>query len=227
MPFNVVMPIFPKVTQLDFTGPAQFFAYAPDTRVHVAAATTLPIETDCGFSICPSATFDDCPDAQLLCIPGGPGVFDAIGDEQLLAFVRHQAEVADYVTSVCTGMFLLGAVGLLAGKRVTSHWGYTDAIAECGAVFEPARVVVDGKLMTAGGVTSGMDFGLVAIAEIFGEAAARKVQLVLEYDPKPPFASGHPSTATAETVNGVRDFYQNATERMKSALARTRLSDGA
>ncbi|MAS15335.1 MAG: thiamine biosynthesis protein ThiJ [Nitratireductor sp.] len=218
MPFNVVIPVFPGVTQLDFTGPAQLFAYAPDTKVHVVAASRDPIATDSGFSVCASATFDNCPDAQLLCVPGGPGVFDAIGDQQLLNFVRRQAERAEHIHSVCTGMFVLGAVGLLNGKKATSHWGYVEAIATCGAIYTPGRVVVDGKLMTAGGVTSGIDYGLTAIAHVFGEAAAKKVQLVLEYDPHPPFEGGHPSRASEETKASVRDFYLTATEKMNAAL---------
>lgn len=218
MPFNVIIPIFPRVTQLDFTGPAQLFTYAPETVVHVVAASRDPIPTDSGFSICASSTFDECPDAQLLCVPGGPGVFDAIGDNRLLNFVRRQAEVADHVHSVCTGMFILGALGLLRGKRATSHWGYINAIADCGATYSPGRVAVDGKLMTAGGVTSGIDYGLTAIAKVFGEAAARKVQLILEYDPQPPFQEGHPSRASEKTLASVRDYYQSATEKMKIAL---------
>ena len=225
MTFNVVMPIFPKVTQLDFTGPAQFFAYAPDTKVHVVAATRDPIETDSGFSVCASTTFEACPSADLLCIPGGPGVFDAIGDETLLAFVRQQASAAKYVTSVCTGMFILGAIGVLEGKRVTSHWGYTGAIAACGAIYTPGRVVLDGKIMTAGGVTAGLDYGMTAIAKVFGEEAARKVQLQLEYDPAPPFDSGHPSTASVHTLDSVREFYAEATGRMNAALATANSSD--
>lgn len=226
MPFNVVFPVFPGVTQLDFAGPAQLFAYAPDTVVHVAAATLDPIATDSGFSIVASRTFADCPDAQLICIPGGPGVFDAIGDDRLLDFVRRQAAIADHVHSVCTGMFVLGALGLLRGRRATSHWGYVGAIPQCGATHVEQRVVIDGKFMTAGGVTSGLDYGLTAIGHVFGEEAARKVQLVLEYDPAPPFDAGHPSRAPRETIASVDAFYEQVTGRMIAALRKAMPSDG-
>jgi cyclohexyl-isocyanide hydratase len=218
MTFQVVIPIFPRVTQLDFTAPAQFFAYAPDTKVHVAAYSRDPIETDSGFSVCASTTFADCPAADLICIPGGPGVFEAMADTRLLDFVREKARGARYVTSVCTGMFLLGAIGALQGKRATSHWGYTGAIAACGAVHTPGRVVVDGNIMTAGGVTAGLDYAMVAIAEIFGEEAARMVQLRMEYDPAPPYDSGHPSRASNRTLASVSDFYADATARMLKVL---------
>jgi cyclohexyl-isocyanide hydratase len=218
MTFQVVIPIFPRVTQLDFAAPAQFFAYVPNTKVHLAGFSRGPIETDSGFSVCASTTFIDCPAADLVCIPGGPGVFDALADTRLLDFVRHQVSVARYVTSVCTGMFLLGAIGALRGKRVTSHWGYTGAIEKCGAVHAPGRVVTDGNIITAGGVTAGLDYAMVAIAEVFGDETAKTVQLRMEYDPAPPFDSGHPSRASDRTLAAVSEFYATATQRMRDAL---------
>lgn len=218
MPFNIVFPVFPGVTQLDFTGPAQMFAYVPDAKICVAAASPEPIQTDSGFQIVATYTFDDCPPANLICIPGGPGVFDALLDPDMLAFVDRQCDAADYITSVCTGMFILGALGRLHGKRATSHWGYTSAIPASGAIFEDRRVVVDGNVMTAGGITSGIDYGLTAIDEIWGEDMAKTVQLRMEYDPAPPFDSGHPRRAEEHIRNSVEEFYEVAGNRMAKAM---------
>ena len=218
MPLHVVIPVFPGVTQLDFTGPAQIFAFVPEVSVHIVAESLEPILTDSGFSVGASRTFWDCPDADVLCIPGGPGVLDAIKDRELCRFVEHQARTASYVTSVCTGMFVLGSLGLLKGKRVTSHWGYTKAIEVCGAVCAPGRVVTDGRYITAGGVTAGIDFALSLISELFGEDLAKRVQLRIEYDPHPPFDSGHPSRAAKSTLSHVQGFYREASERMINTL---------
>jgi cyclohexyl-isocyanide hydratase len=132
----------------------------------------------------------------LICIPGGSeGVAGIINDRDTIAFVREQAGGAKYVTSVCTGAFVLGVAGLLKGRRATTHWAYTDLLPLVGATYEKARVVKDGNVITAGGVTAGIDFGLSVVAEIAGESAARKIQLGMEYDPAPPFDSGHPDKA--------------------------------
>ena len=128
----------------------------------------------------------------MICIPGGSGI---INDRETIEFVRQQAGAAKYVTSVCTGAFVLGVAGLLKGRRATTHWAYTDLLPLVGATHEKARVVKDGNVITAGGVTAGIDFGLSVVAEIAGETAARKIQLGMEYDPAPPFDSGHPDKA--------------------------------
>jgi cyclohexyl-isocyanide hydratase len=163
--FNVGFVIFPELTQLDFTGPLQVLARLPDSTTHIAAKTMAPVPSDCGLALLPTTTFADCPPLDLICVPGGvAGVAQAMVDEETVAFVRRQAQGAKYVTSVCTGAFILGVAGLLQGRRATTHWGYTELLPLVGAIHEKARIVKDGNLITAGGVTSGIDFGLHVVA---------------------------------------------------------------
>ena len=219
-PFNIVFVLFDAVTQLDFTGPAQFLSRLPGAAIHVAAATGDPVVTDCGFAIVPTISFADCPQADLLCIPGGAGVAPALGDRALIDFVARQGADATWVTSVCTGAFILGRAGLLDGRRATTHWGYTALLAQVGATHEDARVVRDGHVITAGGVTSGIDFALTVIAAVAGDAVAKSVQLSLEYDPAPPFPGGIPATSDPAIVAALRSrFYDAAADRMAAALA--------
>ena len=224
MAFRVVIPIFDNVTQLDFTGPAQMFAKVPDIDLCIASKNATPVKTDSGFSVAAPYTFADCPAADLICVPGGGGVMDAIQDPYFLSFVERQAQQARYITSVCTGMFALGALGLLKGRKVTSHWGYTDVIADCGGVFTEGRVVIDGNLITAGGVTSGVDFSLTVIAQVFGEETARLIQLSMEYNPQPPFEGGHPSVAKPDTLASAKAIYAKRAQRMREALNAVRRS---
>jgi cyclohexyl-isocyanide hydratase len=194
--FNVGFVIFPDLTQLDFTGPLQVLWRLPQSATHIVAKTAAPVASDCGLGLVPTHTFANCPPLDLICIPGGSeGVAGIINDRETIEFVRQQAGDAKYVTSVCTGAFVLGVAGLLKGRRATTHWAYTDLLPLVGATHEKARVVKDGNVITAGGVTAGIDFGLSVIAEIAGETAARKIQLGMEYDPAPPFDSGHPDKA--------------------------------
>jgi cyclohexyl-isocyanide hydratase len=219
-PFHIVFVLFDNVTQLDFTGPAQFLSRLPGAQVHVAAATLDPVMTDCGFAILPTTTFADCPQAELLCVPGGHGVAPALGDAALIDFVARQGKVATWVTSVCTGAFILGRAGLLSGKRATTHWGYTQLLGHFGTEHVAQRVVTDGTIITAGGVTSGIDFALTVIAAVAGEATAKSIQLALEYDPAPPFAGGTAATSDPAIVAGMRTrFYDAAAQRMEAALA--------
>lgn len=199
-PFHIVFLLFDGITQLDFTGPAQVLARIPGALVHTAVKAIKPIQTDSGFAILPSTSFADCPQADLLCVPGGFGTKDVIQDQATLQFLRDQAGAARYVTSVCTGSLALGAAGLLKGKRATSHWAYTGLLEKFGAIYEKARVVQDGNLITAGGVTSGIDFALTLVAEITGQQLAESIQLSLEYDPNPPFNSGHPDVADPKLI---------------------------
>jgi cyclohexyl-isocyanide hydratase len=199
-PFHMVFLLFDGITQLDFTGPAQVLSRIPGAVVHTAAKKGKPVQTDSGFAILPSTGFADCPQADLLCVPGGFGIRGVIQDQATLQFLRDQAAAAQYVTSVCTGSLALGAAGLLQGKRATSHWAYTSLLGKFGAQYEKARVVRDGNVITAGGVTSGIDFALSLVAEIAGEEMAKSIQLALEYDPQPPFNSGHPDIADPELV---------------------------
>jgi len=199
-PFQIVFLLFDGITQLDFTGPAQVLSRIPGAGVCTAAKEIKPLQTDCGFAILPSTTLTDCPRADLLCVPGGFGIRDVIQDEPTLQYLREQAGPAQYVTSVCTGSLALGAAGLLKGKRATTHWAYTSLLDKFGATCENARVVQDGNLITAGGVTSGIDFALTVAAEIAGHQLAKSIQLSLEYDPHPPFNSGHPDVADPKLI---------------------------
>ena len=193
--FNIGFVIFPNLTQLDFTGPLQVLNRMVGSKTHIVARSLDPVPSDCGLSLVPTTTFQDCPQLDLICVPGGAGVAKAMTDRETIDFVRRQAEGARYITSVCTGAFILGTAGLLKGRRATTHWAYTDLLPRVGATFEKARVVWDGNVVTAGGVTSGIDFALRIVAGIAGDEVAQSIQLSIEYDPAPPFASGHPDQA--------------------------------
>jgi cyclohexyl-isocyanide hydratase len=196
--FNIGFIIFPDLTQLDFTGPLQVLSRLPQSATHIVAKSEAPVPSDCGLGLVPTHTFANCPPLDLLCVPGGSyGVVRAIGDRETIEFVCRQAGAAKYVTSVCTGAFILGVAGILKGRRATTHWAFTDLLPLVGAKHEKARVVKDGNVITAGGVTSGIDFGLTIAAEIAGETTAQTIQLGIEYDPAPPFDAGHPDRAPA------------------------------
>ncbi len=199
-PLHIAFLLFPNLTQLDLTGPAQVLSRIGNARIDLVAATRDPVPTDAGFALLPTATFADVPRADILCVPGGFGVNDAIEDEATLAWLRAVGAEAQWVTSVCTGSLLLGAAGLLAGYRATCHWAQHHHLAAFGAEPVKARVVIDRNRATGGGVTAGIDFGLTLVAAIRGEAHARLVQLSLEYDPAPPFDSGSPARADADTL---------------------------
>src|SRR5215471_21043591 len=219
--FNIGFVIFPDLTQLDFTGPLQVLARLPQSAIHIIAKSEAPVPSDCGLSLVPTCTFASCPPLDLICIPGGvSGVIKAIGDRETVEFVRQQASAAKYVTSVCTGAFLLGVAGLLKGRRATTHWAYTDLLSLVGATFEKARVVKDGNLITAGGVTSGIDFGLSVVAEGAGETTAREIQLGIEYDPAPPFDSGHPDTAPPPIKSVLASRYAQSNSSLRVGIER-------
>src|ERR1700694_3436430 len=195
--FNIGFVIFPDLPQLDFTGPLQVLSRLPQSATHIVAKSEAPVPSDCGLGLVPTHTLANCPPLDLICVPGGNlGVVDAFCDRETIEFVRRQARTAKYVTSVCTGAFVLGVAGLLKGRRATTHWAYTDLLSLVEAKHEKARVVKDGNVITAGGVTSGIDFGFAVVAEIAGESTARRIQLGMEYDPAPPFDSGNPDRAT-------------------------------
>lgn len=215
---NIVFVLFPNVTQLDFTGPLQVLSRLPNADVHLAARTIAPVETDAVLTLNPTCIFSDCPQADVLCIPGGFGIDDAIADPALMGFVRAQAVHSRYITSVCTGAFVLGAAGLLAGKRATTHWAYHDALSDVGATPVKQRVVRDGNIFTGGGVTAGIDFAFTLMAEIAGEAHAKAIQLGLEYDPAPPFDAGSPGKADPVLTDKVKKRYAERFDAFKLSL---------
>jgi cyclohexyl-isocyanide hydratase len=206
--FDVGFVIFPGLTQLDFTGPFEVLcrlstpaamavpSRIADSRSHVIAKTMQPVSSDRSLGLMPTCTFDTCPPLDLICVPGGAGVAETLLDTATIEFVRRQGRQAAYVTSVCMGAFLLGAAGLLQGRRATTHWAYVDLLPLVGARYEKRRVVRDGNVFTAGGVTSGIDFAFHIVAELAGPEVAKAVQLAIEYDPGPPFDAGHPDKAS-------------------------------
>ncbi len=213
--------LFPRVTQLDLTGPAQILSRVPGARVHLVWKTRDPVPTDVGFTINPTTTFDDCPQLDVLCVPGGFGIEDLFGDADTLAFLRRQGQQARYVTSVCNGSLVLGAAGLLDGYRSACHWIWLPFLTHFGAVPVAERIVRDRNRISGGGVTAGIDFGLALAAELAGEDAARMIQLALEYDPQPPFDAGSPQGAGAELVARYREMVAPRLARVEAALAQT------
>ena len=195
---------FPAMTQLDLTGPLQVFASLPGAEVHVIWKTLDPIKTQGGLTLVPDTTLADCPALDVICVPGGSGVLDLMDDQEVLAFLRAQSEQARFVGSICTGALVLGAAGLLRGRKATTHWAWTDLLVPLGAIPTKGRVVRDGKFMTGGGVTAGIDFALTMVAEIAGQEVAESIQLGIEYAPAPPFNAGSPDTARPELVEAVR-----------------------
>ena len=219
--FNVGFVIFPDLTQLDFTGPQQVLARLPESAMHIVAKSAAAVPSDSGLALVPTHTFETCPRLDLICVPGGnAGVVGAMGDRETIDFVRRQASAAKYVTSVCTGAFILGVAGLLEGRRATTHWAFTELLPLVGATYEKGRAVKDGNVITAGGVTSGIDFGFRVVAEIAGVSVAQAIQLGLEYDPDPPFASGHPDRASAAVKTMVSPRYEAARANFRAELSR-------
>jgi cyclohexyl-isocyanide hydratase len=198
------MLIFPRLTQLDMTGPYEVLARLPNTKVELIAHTLDPVQTDRGMMIVPTMTYADCPQLDIIMVPGGPGQQDLMEDGTVLEFLRLQARGAKYVTSVCTGSLVLGAAGLLKGKRATCHWAALEHLKALGAIPVSERVVVDGAIVNGAGVASGLDFGLALAAKLESDEVAREIQLQIEYDPAPPFNSGSPRTASPDTVARLR-----------------------
>lgn len=204
-PLRIAFLLFPNLTQLDLTAPAQVLARLGDARLDFVAATRDPVPTDAGFAIVPTATFADVPAADILCVPGGMGTTAAIADDATIGWVQAVGAEATWVTSVCTGSLILGAAGLLRGYRATSHWAQRDMLPLFGAEPVAERVVIDRNRVTGGGVTAGIDFALTLTALIRGEAHAKAIQLMLEYDPAPPFDAGSPDRAGEDMVRRFRE----------------------
>jgi cyclohexyl-isocyanide hydratase len=196
----VNMILLRGATQLDLTGPYEVLARLPGTRVELVAESLDPVRTDKGLVILPTTTREAAEQADLLVVPGGPGVDEAILDPGWVAFTAEQGKAARWVFGICTGSLLLGAAGLLTCRRAGGHWQARALLAEFGAAVSHERMTVDGNIFTSGGVTAGIDMALKVVAEIAGEEAARRIQLQIEYDPEPPFRSGTPFTAARETV---------------------------
>lgn len=204
-PLGIGFLVFPDIQQLDLAGPYEIVSVLDVPKaIHLLWHDLAPVRSTTGITFQPTRTFADCPPLDVVCVPGGAGVNALMRDEAVLAFLRRQAETARFVTSVCTGSLVLGAAGLLRGRRATSHWSARDLLAGFGALPTPGRIVRDGPFITAGGVTAGIDFGLTVIAELCGVEAAQACQLYLEYAPAPPFDAGTPETAPEAVVARVR-----------------------
>ena len=204
MTFHIGLLLFPEITQLDMTGPYEVFTKFPEATVHLVAKSMAPVTANGGMRIVPTTTMAQCPQLDLVCVPGGGGMNALLEDDETLEFLRRQARGARYVTSVCTGALVLGAAGLLVGKRAATHWMSREMLAAFGAIPVAERVVTDGNIITGGGVTAGIDFALTIAAEAFGPDLARSIQLAIEYDPKPPFDAGSPEGAGAAMVERAR-----------------------
>jgi cyclohexyl-isocyanide hydratase len=225
--FRIGFLLFPNITQLDLTGPHEVLSKLPGAKVHLIWKSLDPVKAVGGLTLVPDITLADCPQLDLVCVPGGPGMTPLMIDEDILAFLRRQASGARYITSVCTGSLVLGAAGLLEGKRAATHWMAMEILPSLGAIPTDARVVIDGKIITGGGVTAGIDFGLQVAAEVAGADVARQIQLQLEYDPKPPFDSGHPRSADPALVERLKTFGAPMTNdrRTNAALAASKLKN--
>jgi len=204
MPFQIGLLLFPDITQLDLTGPYEVFIKFPDAKVHLIWKTRAPVTAGGGMQITPTMTFAECPQLDLICVPGGAGMNALLNDAETLDFIRRQAKDARYVTSVCTGSLVLGAAGLLKGKRAATHWLSREMLAAFGATQVAERVVIDGNVITGGGVTAGIDLALTIAAETFGADIAQAIQLGIEYAPHPPFDAGTPERADPAIVARVR-----------------------
>jgi cyclohexyl-isocyanide hydratase len=214
------MLLYPRLTQLDLTGPFELLHRVPGAKVHLVWKNTAPVRADSGLELVPTTAFAACPPLDLVFVPGGTGVDEVMADCEVIDFLRTKAEGARYVTSVCTGALVLGAAGLLGGYRAATHWAYMDLLPLVGAIPTDERVVVDRDRITAGGVTAGIDFGLRIIAELAGEQFAKSTQLAIEYDPDPPFRSGHPRTADPAIVEGVKAVFAKRVASRREALRR-------
>jgi cyclohexyl-isocyanide hydratase len=203
-PLHIGLLLFPRLTQLDFTGPLQVFSSLPGATVHLIWKRIEPVPSDTPLSLLPTVTFADCPQLDVICVPGGSGVDDLVSDDETLTFIRRQAEGARYVTSVCTGALVLGAAGLLQGYQAATHWAAMDFLGEFGAIPTRTRVCIDRNRITGGGVTAGIDFGLTLAAILTDRPTAEAIQLGIEYNPAPPFDAGSPDTAPAEVLAAVK-----------------------
>jgi len=199
-PISVAFLVFPNVTQLDLSGPAQVLSRLGNVTLNLVWKDTNPVPTDAGFPLLPTATFEQVSQADILCVPGGLGTMDIMQDTEVLDWLRKMAARADWVTSVCTGSLVLGAAGLVKGYRSACHWASVDQLAYFGATPVRERIVEDRNRFSGGGVTSGIDFALALAARIRGEDFAQFIQLSIEYDPHPPFDAGSPDKVSPEIL---------------------------
>jgi cyclohexyl-isocyanide hydratase len=223
-PLQIGLLVFPKVTQLDFTGPLQVFAGLPGAKIHLIWKRIEPVPSDSVLMLTPTVTYADCPQLDVICVPGGAGADDLVNDQETLDFLRAQATNAKYITSVCTGSLVLGAAGLLEGYNAATHWSAMQYLSAFGANPTRTRVCVDRNRVTGGGVTAGIDFALTLVSILAGQKTAEAIQLGLEYNPAPPFNAGSPDAAPPEVLSflnermAARSAYRS--DAMKQAATR-------
>jgi transcriptional regulator GlxA family with amidase domain len=217
-PFRIVFILYPRLTQLDFTGPYEVLARMPGAETIIASKEGGALPTELGLTFTNLAKLSDIDRADLIMIPGGPGQTDAMLDPEFMGQVKRLGDSATYITSVCTGSLILGAAGLITGKRAGSHWAYRELLANFGAIPDDARVVRDGNVITGGGVTAGIDIALTIVADLAGEDVAKMIQLAIEYAPAPPFNSGRPEVAEEKTVAAVKNLFAAFAEQRRKAI---------
>lgn len=216
---QIGMLVFPDMTSLDFDAPVDALSRMPDTQVHVLAKTLEPVKNDIGLMVTPTLRMRDAPRLDLLFVGGGRGVNRLMEDEETIDFLRDRGPQAQWITAVCAGSLLLGAAGLLRGYRAATHWAAMEVLPLLGAIPTYERVVVDRNRITGGGVTAGLDFGLTVAAQLHGDEHAMQTQLMVEYDPHPPFDAGSPARAPAHIVDRVRAALAASTQE-RLAIAR-------
>jgi cyclohexyl-isocyanide hydratase len=228
-PLQIGLLVFPKVTQLDFTGPLQVFAGLPGAKIHLIWKRIEPVASDSVLMLMPTVSFADCPQLDVICVPGGAGADDLVNDEETLDFLRKQSEGAKYITSVCTGSLVLGAAGLLQGFCAATHWSAVQYLSAFGAIPTKTRVCVDRNRITGGGVTAGIDFALTLVSILADRKTAEAIQLGMEYNPAPPFNAGSPDAAPPEVLSFLKERMAARSAYRADAMkqAATRLSQPA
>jgi cyclohexyl-isocyanide hydratase len=219
-PLQIGLLLFPRLTQLDLTGPLQVFSSVPGANVHLIWKRIEPVPSDSVLTLMPTVSFADCPQLDVICVPGGSGTDDLVNDAETLDFLRAQAKGAKYVTSVCTGSLVLGAAGLLDGYRAATHWSAMDYLSLFGATPTKTRVCVDRNRITGGGVTAGIDFALTLVSILASRQIAEAIQLRLEYNPAPPFNAGSPDSAPPEILALLKDRIARSKQPREDAVNR-------
>jgi cyclohexyl-isocyanide hydratase len=221
---KIGMILFPALTQLDLTGPHEVFGRIPGAEVLLLAENLQPVTSDDGLLLTPNCTFETSPQIDVLCVPGGRGIFDAMQNRLLITYLQQQSKEAAFITSVCTGSIILAAAGLLTGFKATTHWLSLNLLRLFpGVEVVEERVVIDRNRITGGGVTAGIDFGLHVAKELSNEEVAKEIQLMMEYNPKPPFNAGTPKTADKKIVDRVvssrKEIQQQRAELIKKIIS--------
>lgn len=220
LPLQIGLLVFPRVTQLDLTGPVQVFSSVPGAQVHLIWKRIEPVPSDSVLTLTPTVSFADCPQLDVVCVPGGSGTDELVDDQEVLDFLRRQAGGVRYVTSVCTGSLVLGAAGLLKGYRAATHWTAMELLELFGATPTRTRVCVDRNRITGGGITAGIDFALTLVSMLIDRTTAEAIQLRLEYNPAPPFNSGSPETAPAQVLALMKEKIAPSQARRMAAAKR-------